>query len=210
MPFETSLVQCHGGSLEHPATYADLEALPPNIKGEILDGVLYTQPRPRPLHQCIVGAVQDELYGPFHRARRGPGGWWIVPEPGIELPGSPEFSPDIAGWRRSRLPSIPLEGAFTVVPDWCCEILSPSNRGYDLVIKRRFYARHGVTYLWYVDPLSCVLTASRLEHGRWLELGVYGEVEQPRVEPFEEVELTLREWWSFTKLCALVEGDYEV
>ncbi|MEW5849237.1 MAG: hypothetical protein AB2A00_10500 [Myxococcota bacterium] len=34
--------------LDHTATMADLEALPGNVKGEIIDGVLYTQPRPRP------------------------------------------------------------------------------------------------------------------------------------------------------------------
>jgi len=181
--------------LERPATLADLEALPPGVKGEVLDGILYTQARPRSRHQRLLSIVQHELWNPFERARGGPGGWWILPEPGIELPDSAEFSPDLAGWRRATLPKLPLDDALRTVPDWLCEILSPSNRGYDLLVKRRFYLRIGVPYIWYVDPLSKTLTVSHLEGGRWVELGVYGDDERPRAEPFEAVELNLAEWW---------------
>ncbi len=85
--------------LDHPPTMADLDALPPHIKGEIIDGVLYARPRPRGVHQDLVGLVHADLVAPFRRQRGGPGGWWILPEPGIELPGAPEVSPDLAGWR---------------------------------------------------------------------------------------------------------------
>jgi Uma2 family endonuclease len=177
------------------ATMADLEALPPNVKGEIIEGVLYTQPRPRARHQHTIYAVGDNIVSPFERGRGGPGGWWILPEPGIELPRSPEVSPDIAGWRRERLPEIPEDGPVDVVPDWVCEILSPSTRAYDLKTKKPFYARVGVTWCWYVDLESRVLTVSRLHEGRWLELGVWGDDARVRAEPFEEVEINLAEWW---------------
>ena len=78
---------------------ADLDALPPHIKGEIIDGVLYARPRPRGVHQDLVGLVHADLVAPFRRQRGGPGGWGILPEPGIEFPGAPEGSPDLAGWR---------------------------------------------------------------------------------------------------------------
>lgn len=177
-----------------PATVRDLEALPANVKGEILDGVLYTQPRPRSRHQSAISALDGDLMIPFQRGRGGPGGWWILPEPGIELLGSPEVSPDLAGWRRERLPELP-ETAITVVPDWVCEILSPTTRAYDLRTKRPFYARAGVKWLWYVDLEAKTLTVSRLEDGRWSELGVYGEDDRVRAEPFDAIEIAIGEWW---------------
>jgi Uma2 family endonuclease len=103
------------------ATLADLERLPSNVKGEIIEGTLYTQPRPRPRHQRTLTALGAAL--------RDPGGPWILVEPGIELPGSPEFSPDLAGWRRDVLPELPADDPIRVVPTWVCEILSRSTRG---------------------------------------------------------------------------------
>lgn len=177
------------------ATLADLEALPGSMKGEILDGELYVQPRPRARHANIELLIGSDVGAPYQRGRGGPGGWWILVEPGIELPGSPEVAPDLAGWRRERLPTLPADEPIRVVPDWVCEILSPTSRGYDQLKKRPFYARAGVEWLWYVDPEACTLAASRLVDGRWVELGVYGEDEKARVEPFELVELDLAEWW---------------
>jgi Uma2 family endonuclease len=181
--------------LDRPATREDLEHLPPDWRGEIIDGVLYAFPRPRAPHANAEGGIVEDLRGPFQRGRGGPGGWIILVEPGIEVPRSPEFSPDVAGWRRERLPALPRKGPITVVPDFCCEILSPRTRGYDQVIKRRFYAQIGVAYLWYVDPEAQSLTVSKLLDGRWLELGTYGADEKVRAEPFEAVEIELSSWW---------------
>lgn len=178
-----------------PATIADLEALPPNVKGEIIDGVLYTHARPRARHQDLIGALGDDIRRPFRRGRGGPGGWWILVEPGIEVMGSPEFSPDLAGWRVERMAELPEDTSIQVVPDWVCEVLSPSTRSYDLRTKRAFYARIGVKYLWYVDMDERSLTVSRLYEGKWLELGVYGEDDKVRAEPFEAVELEMEAWW---------------
>src|SRR5438105_1159079 len=101
--------------VRRPATMADLERLPETVKGEIIEGVLYVLPRPRPRHADIIGSLVADLYGPFQRGRGGPGGWWILPEPGVALPGSPEFSPDVAGWRRERMPELP-ERRIEIVP----------------------------------------------------------------------------------------------
>jgi Uma2 family endonuclease len=178
-----------------PATMADLEALPEHVKGEIIDGVLYTSPRPRAPHADLELALGSNLRDPFGRGRGGPGGWWILPEPGIEVPGSPEFSPDLAGWRKERLPELPSDRSITVVPDWICEILSPSTRTYDQRVKRPFYARIGVAFLWFIDVEARTLTVSKLVDGRWLELGVHGEEDRVRAEPFDAIELAVGEWW---------------
>src|SRR5580698_8565393 len=90
-----------------PATLADLEALPSSVKGEIIRGVLYTHPRPRAGHQEVESLLVGDLKSPYGRGRGGPGGWWILPEPGIELPARPSFPPTwpdgrSSGCRRCR------------------------------------------------------------------------------------------------------------
>jgi len=182
--------------LGRPATRADLEALPPGVKGEIIDGELYVQPRPRSRHSHALGGIVSKLKDPYDFGQGGPGGWWILPEPGIELPGSPEFSPDVAGWRRERPPELPDDEPLRVVPDWICEIHSPSTRGYDVLKKRPFYARIGVAWLWYVDLEVRTITVSQLTDGAWREVGVHGEDERVRLEPFANVELDLSLWWA--------------
>jgi len=116
-------------------------------------------------------------------------------EPGIEVAGSPEFSPDLAGWRSERFVAPAERERIHLVPDWVCEVLSPSNRGYGVRVKRPFYARIGVAWLWFVDPEARTLVVSRLADGHWLEVLVAGETDRVRAAPFEAVELALGEWW---------------
>lgn len=181
--------------LGRPATRADLEALPPELKGEIIDGELYVQPRPRARHARVEGVILVSTQGPYDLGQGGPGGWWILPEPGIELPGSPEFSPDVAGWRRERLLELPETEPIRVVPDWVCEVLSPGTRGYDFIKKRPFYARNGVGWLWYVDVEARSISVSQLRDGEWVEVAVHGDDERVRLQPFPDVELDLALWW---------------
>jgi len=177
------------------ATRADLEALPSTWRGEIIDGTLRAFPRRPSRHARIEGLLRASLLSSPRRGR-GAGGWWILPEPGIEVTRSPRFSPDLAGWRVERMAGVPPENeVITVVPDWVCEILSPGTASYDSIVKRRFYAEIGVAHLWTIDPARLELEVCRIVHGRWLQLGVHGADETVRAEPFEAVEVTLAEWW---------------
>jgi Uma2 family endonuclease len=177
---------------------ADLEALPANIKGEIIDGELHTQPRPRARHQNVILSCGLDIADVYHgRRNRGPGGWWILPEPGIELPNAPEVSPDVAGWRRERMPELPDDDEpIRIVPDWVCEVFTKRTRAYVQQTKKPFYARVGVEWLWYIDLDTQTFTAFRLHNGKWLELGVHVGDLRVRAEPFDAVELDLERWWS--------------
>src|SRR4051812_44978930 len=106
-----------------PATAADLARLPPHVVGEIVDGVLQVSPRPASPHARAASTLQVDLGGPFDRGRGGPGGWWIVVEPELRF-GADVVVPDLAGWRRERLPTWPDVPFFTLAPDWVCEVLS--------------------------------------------------------------------------------------
>lgn len=93
------------------------------------------------------------------------------------------------------MPDLPSDRSIHVAPDWVCEVLSPTTRGYDLVTKRRFYARHGVAWLWYVDPSDKTLLVLRNDAGQWAERGIFAGDEIARAEPFDQVELTIADWW---------------
>lgn len=178
-----------------PPTLADLDALPPGIKGEIIEGVLYTMTRPRMKHQDLSSSIAADTKIPFQRGRGGPGGWWIVSEPGIELPNTPEISPDVAGWRKERMPEQPTD-AIKIVPDWVCEVLSPTTRRHNHKIKVPYYAKIGVKHLWIADVDNRELTAYRLtESGHWLMLDTYSDETEARIEPFQDVALDLTLWW---------------
>lgn len=179
----------------HAATLADLEALPAHMKGELIDGVLYAMTRPRMRHQLSAGAIHADYHFPYQRGRGGPGGWWILPGPGIQLlPRAPEFSPDLAGWRVERMPEVP-DGPITVVPDWVCEVLSPTTRRHNLVVKKPFYASVGVPWLWMVDSEAMAVTVHELRGGQWVEVAVFSDEPEARVPPFTEVAVDLRAWW---------------
>src|SRR5207248_4957574 len=123
-----------------PATYADIEALPPNMVGEIIHGVLYANPRPASPHAAAASAIGEELGPPFKRGKGGPGGWVILFEPEVHLRAD-ILVPDLAGWRRERMPETPLEPFLTLAPDWLCEVLSPSTASFDRKKKLPVYAR---------------------------------------------------------------------
>ena len=179
-----------------PPTLADLDALPPGIVGEIIEGVLYTMTKPRMRHQRTGTGIGGDLRGPFDLGRGGPGGWWIVAEPGIELPNdTKEISPDVAGWRRERMPEMPGDEPIRIVPDWVCEILSKTTRRHDQLVKMPYYAKVGVTYAWVVDLDARVLTAYRLEGGAWRVIGAYSDETEARIEPFDVVPLHVADWW---------------
>jgi Uma2 family endonuclease len=177
-------------------TLADLDALPPGVVGEIIEGVLYTMTKPRARHQFTGAGITSDVRGPFDRGRGGPGGWWILAEPGIELPNTPEISPDVAGWRRERMPALPGDEPIRIVPDWVCEILSPTTRRHDLLVKRPYYAKVGVPFLWLVDIEARELTAYRLDSSSWRMIGTYSDETEVRIAPFDAVPLNVADWWS--------------
>lgn len=178
-----------------PATYDDLRRLPENSVGEIVDGDLYASPRPALPHARASSSLGTLVGGPFDHGRGGPGGWWILDEPELHL-GPDVLVPDLAGWRRDRLPAIPPEPHLALAPDWVCEVISPRTASLDRRRKRPAYARHGVPHLWLVDPLERTLEVFRLQGGSWVLLATHGGDEVVRAEPFDAVEVELALLWT--------------
>ncbi|MDG4598063.1 MAG: Uma2 family endonuclease [Candidatus Contendobacter sp.] len=177
------------------ATYEDLFDLPENLVGEIIHGQLITHPRPAPKHAVASSAIGDELVGPFQKGRGGPGGWWILDEPELHL-GPHILVPDLAGWRRERLPTMPDTAFFTLPPDWVCEVLSPGTARTDRADKMPIYAAQGIPFLWLIDPAPRTLEVFVLREGRWSLEHVYQQDDEVRAVPFEAIAFPLADLWS--------------
>ncbi|MCL2779725.1 MAG: Uma2 family endonuclease [Polyangiaceae bacterium] len=179
---------------QHRATYDDLVRVPSPLVAEIVDGVLYTHPRTASPHAIASSVLGGNLGGSFDWGHGGSGGWIIVDEPEFHF-GEDVVVPDIAGWRRERMPKVPAVAFFTLAPDWVCEVLSPSTEKLDRTGKMDVYAREGVRHLWFVDPIARTLEVHRLQNGLWLRVATYCDDAKVRAEPFDAIELELAALW---------------
>jgi Uma2 family endonuclease len=177
-----------------PATYDDILALPEHLVGEIVDGELSVSPRPAVPHAIGTSALGATLVTRMQFGDGGPGGWWILDEPELHL-AEHIVVPDIAGWRRERMPELPRDTFITITPDWVCEALSPGTARFDRTRKLPLYARLGVSHLWLFDPNIETLETYRLESGHWVLLATHAGDEVVRAEPFEAIEVDLRRIW---------------
>jgi len=186
-----------------PASIEDLLAIPEAERfHEIIDGELVLKAMPSFRHGAAQMGIADEIVGPYGpRSRgRGPGGWLFASEVEIVFEPSQVYRPDVAGWRRERLPALPAEWPIPVRPDWVCEILSPSNSRNDVIKKMRVYQRCQVPHYWLLDPEQETLSVHRWTAEGYLNVQAAEGRERIRPEPFAEVELSVH---------GLVEGDDE-
>ena len=178
-----------------PAAYRDLEALPPNVVGQIAFGVMHAHPRPAVPHALAASAIGEELGPPFKRGRGGPGGWLILHEPELHL-AEDVLVPDLAGWRRERMPEAPRTAAISLGPDWVCEVLSPSTTGFDRGDKLKVYVREKVAHVWLVDPAAQTVEILLLDGPTYRMHEVHSGDAKARVVPFDAIELDLAILWA--------------
>lgn len=179
-----------------PATYEDLAALPSHLVGELMDGELIASPRPGAPHAAAASSLGADLHTTFGRGGGDrPGGWVILDEPELHVAGQ-VMVPDLAGWRRDRMPQIPDVAFFELAPDWVCEVHSPSTIALDRTRKTHHYARAGVRHLWFLDPAPQTLEVFRLDGGGWRLVTSAAGNEKIRAEPFEAMELDLAGLWA--------------
>lgn len=176
------------------ATYQDVLDAPEHLVAEVLNGELYTHPRPAGPHSEAASVLGMDLGSAFHRSRGGPGGWIILDEPELHF-GYDILVPDLAGWRRERLPAVPDAPYIELPPDWACEVLSTSTALVDRRLKVPLYARAGVRWVWLVDPKVRSVEVLRLDGESYRWVSTSGEAERVRLEPFDAIELELHALW---------------
>jgi Uma2 family endonuclease len=176
------------------ATYQDVLDAPEHLVAEVLNGELHTHPRPAGPHSEAASVLGMDLGSAFHRGRGGPGGWLILDEPELHL-GADVLVPDLAGWRRERLPAVPDAPYIELAPDWVCEVLSKGTALVDRRQKVPLYARAGVCRVWLVDPRVRSVEVLRLDGESYRWVSTHGEDECARLEPFDAIELELQALW---------------
>lgn len=178
------------------ATYQDLLDAPPQMLAELIDGTLHLHPRPGIPHAQAATTLGEELGPPFKRGRGGPGGWIFLDEPELHLGREPDvLVPDLAGWRRERLPVLPDAAFIELAPDWVCEVVSPSTQAHDRRRKLPVYCRERVSHVWLIDPLARTLEIYRLDGTTFRLAATHADNEQVRAEPFDAIELELALLW---------------
>jgi hypothetical protein len=180
---------------KHDVVFSGSGAFLSNSVAEILGGELVTSSRPRMVQALVASALLGSLGGPFMRGRGGPGGWVLLPAPELHL-GGEAIIPDLAGWRRERMPEVPDATVVTVPPDWVCEVLSEETEALDRGSKMLSYAREQVEHVWLVNPAARTLELYRFEDDAWSLLAVHEGSVTVRAEPFQAYRLTLGALWA--------------
>ncbi len=180
--------------------YEALLDVPAHQVAQIINGTLRVMSRPRPRHALASSILTSELVNPFHRGRGGPGGWIILDEPELHLSNGDILVPDLAGWRRERLPRLPNTPYFETIPDWVCEILSPSTARQDRIEKMPIYAQQGVAHSWIIDAdlqtLEVYVLQAFLDKKQdWLLWRTYQNQEMVCAPPFEALSFELGGLW---------------
>ena len=161
-----------------PLTRADLEAMPDDDghRYELIDGILLVSPGPRHVHQTVVGNLHLLL-------RAGcPADLQVILAPfAVALADDTEVQPDLLVAPRAQFTERELPGP----PLLAVEVLSPSTRRVDLLLKRDRLQEAGVPSLWLVDPDQPSVTVLELRDGAYVEAARAGPGQRCRVElPF--------------------------
>ena len=198
-----TLVQVDGDSpmlVKDNATYQDVIDAPEHQLAELISGKLYLMSRPARRHSRAVLELIGLLNSPFSKGIGGPGGWEIHFEPELHLIKDIKVvEPDIAGWQEHSWHLLPDGNKFTVMPDWVCEVLSPSTRKKDLEVKHPEYARASIPYSWIIDPIAKSLKAYELQSGAWVQIADLKDDDAVSVPPFNAITFSLAELWNGPK-----------
>jgi Uma2 family endonuclease len=163
-----------------PLTQADLESMPDDgHRYELIDGALIVTPSSSWQHQRVGFSLAVLL------REHCPEGLEVFMAPlDVVLSHDTVMEPDVLIARQSDLGARDLPA----VPVLAVEVLSPSTRHIDLMLKRSRFEAAGCPSYWVVDPIELVLTAWELNDGVYTEIArVRGDEEFKASRPFPVV-----------------------
>lgn len=132
-------------------TVQDIRALPDEIRVELIDGVIYDMTAPRPIHQDTLFELALELRKCIETSK-SPCRVRVAPfDVRLLQDDRNMFQPDIfITCDESKNNGEYYDGA----PEMTVEILSPSSRRKDYLVKSFSYQKAGVREYWIVDPVK--------------------------------------------------------
>ena len=140
---------------EGPFTIDDIFALPEGQRAELIDGQIYDMATPNRMHQTISFSIARTIADHID-AKNGGCEVYMAPFAVIIQNDIKNYvEPDVCViCDKNKLSDRGCEGA----PDWIIEIVSPSSRKTDYIIKNTAYSRAGVREYWIVDPAKACTT----------------------------------------------------
>jgi Uma2 family endonuclease len=169
--------------------------VPDHLHAEIVAEQLFVAPRSGSEHSHATSKLGRKVGVPFDDGIGGPGGWWILDEPELHLQGD-ILVPDLAGWKLDMYPDIKKKQSYhTIVPNWVCEVLSPSTAGFDRVRKMPIYAREKVDQVWLIDPGVKTLEVYARNESAWTLVTSFYDNDVVRAIPFDSIEFDLASLW---------------
>lgn len=139
---------------------------------ELIDGVVFVTPSPSRRHQVAASGLVELLLGLDRDLR-------VLFAPlDVDFAEDTVVQPDVLVVRRAEFDdeSLPVRPLLVV------EVLSPSTRGVDALLKRERYQRAGVPSYWLVDPLVPSVTVLELRDGAYAEVAIVRDDEMLHVE----------------------------
>jgi Uma2 family endonuclease len=136
-----------------------------DTKAELIDGVMIVHSPASMEHDNIGGFTRGLMS--FYSDAKGLGAV-LGPDSLIHLAPGRKCAPDVFFIRQERVP-MPLPKEFEGVPDLVVEVLSPSNRRYDLRDKRLIYREAGVGEVWFIDGELRQILVDRRQAGSYTE-----------------------------------------
>lgn len=177
------------------ATLGDFLQIPETQRfHELLGGEIVEKAVPSGEHGDAQAGVVATIRPSYQRGAAGgggPGGWWIATEVEVLLASGEVVRPDVLGWRRERVPERPTGFPVRFLPDWICEVISPSNANTDTVKKLRSYHEARVPHYWLVDPRDATLKVMRWSADGYTTVLPAERGETVRPEPFDAIELAV-------------------
>ncbi len=135
-------------------TVADIEALPPGERAELIDGEMFVMEAPSITHQRILGELHVQIYT-YIKSNKGSCEVFISPAVYVKDDIHNYVEPDITVvCKEDRLDEKGCHGA----PDWVIEIASPGNKYMDYGRKLMLYQSAGLREYWIVDPAKKIVT----------------------------------------------------
>lgn len=177
-----ALTKVPAGLPHRPLTRADLDTMPDDgHRYELIDGVLVVSPAPRIRHQDVVAGMYRLLFAAC------PTDLLVLFAPvDVVLSEDTVMQPDLLVARRSDF----TERDLPTAPVLAVEVLSPSTRAFDLLLKKDRLQRAGCAHYWVVDPDAPAIVAWQLVGGVYVEAGrAEGDDLLVLTEPFR-VEIT--------------------
>ncbi len=187
------MIQLHAEPTPGPYVWDDFLALDDEDRRELIDGHLLEVDVPTMTHEEVVATLIYFL-GAWARERKG--GRVLASGYKVRISSRRGVMPDVQFFRTGNAaPGAQREGLAEGRPDLAVEVVSPSSRRYDRVVKLAWYASIGVPEYWIVDPEARTLERLVLQGQSYVIADALSESDVFRPASFEGLVLPLAELW---------------